>query len=101
MTSQGILPTLSVLMSIRLGNIISTGNHDTLFFVGIIWSLTFVLPGILAPIASTLQSILNQRATYLTQRTIMEAACRIEDLKLIEDPEIHDNLEVLSREAAH
>lgn len=100
-TSQGILPTLSVLMSIRLGNIISTGNHDTLFFVGIIWSLTFVLPGILAPIASTLQSILNQRATYLTQRTIMEAACRIEDLKLIEDPEIHDNLEVLSREAAH
>lgn len=100
-TAQGVFPTLSVITSIRLGNMINTARHDDLFIVGTVWALTFVLPGVLAPIASTLQSILNQRATYLTQRTIMEAASRIEDLKLIEDPEIHDNLEVLSREAAH
>ncbi|HFE7523766.1 TPA: ABC transporter ATP-binding protein [Salmonella enterica subsp. enterica serovar Newport] len=100
-TAQGIFPTLSVITSIRIGNEISTANHDNLFILGSIWALTFVLPGVLAPVASTLQSILNQRATYLTQRKIMEAACRINDLKIIESPEIHDNLEVLSREAAH
>ncbi|NPE56294.1 ABC transporter ATP-binding protein [Dickeya dadantii] len=98
---QGLLPTMSVMASIRLGNIISSPDHSGLMTVAVFWALTFVFPGVLAPIISTLQSILNQHATYLTQRTIMEAACRIEDLKIIEKPDIHDNLEVLSREAAH
>lgn len=31
----------------------------------------------------------------------MEAACRIDDLMLIESPDLHDDLEILSREAAH
>lgn len=100
-TIQGILPTLSVMASIRFGNIITSSDHSELLPVAIFWVLTFVFPGVLAPITSTLQSILNQHATFLTQRTIMEAASRIEDLKIIEEPNIHDNLEVLSREAAH
>ncbi|BES86366.1 ABC transporter ATP-binding protein [Pectobacterium araliae] len=98
---QGLLPTMSVIASIKLGNIISSSDHSELMMVAIFWALTFVFPGVLAPITSTLQSILNQHATYLTQRTVMEAACRIEDLKIIEKSDIHDNLEVLSREAAH
>ncbi|MEI7376275.1 ABC transporter ATP-binding protein [Dickeya chrysanthemi] len=98
---QGLLPTLSVMASIRLGNIVSSSDHSELLTVAICWALTFVFPGVLAPIISTLQSILNQSATYLTQQMVMEAACRIEDLKIIEKPDIHDNLEVLSREAAH
>ncbi|QDX29357.1 ABC transporter ATP-binding protein [Dickeya poaceiphila] len=98
---QGLLPTMSVMASIKLGNIVTSSDHSELLVVAIFWVLTFVFPGILAPITSTLQSILNQHATYLTQRTVMEAACRIDDLKIIERPDIHDNLEVLSREAAH
>ncbi|MCL6326008.1 ABC transporter ATP-binding protein [Pectobacterium polaris] len=100
-TLQGILPTLSVMTSIHLGNIISSTDHTGLTTIAILWALTFVVPGILAPIISTLQSILNSKATFLTQRKIMEAACRIDDLMLIESPDLHDDLEILSREAAH
>ncbi|MGG6193985.1 ABC transporter ATP-binding protein [Pantoea allii] len=100
-TLQGLLPTLSVMTSIHLGNVISSDAHTGLTTIAVLWALTFVIPGILAPIISTLQSILNSKATFLTQRKIMEAACRIDDLMLIESPELHDDLEVLSREAAH
>ncbi|MBI0552280.1 ABC transporter ATP-binding protein [Pectobacterium parmentieri] len=100
-TLQGLLPTLSVMTSIHLGNIISSADHSGLTTVAILWALTFVIPGVLAPVISTLQSILNSKATFLTQRKIMEAACRIDDLMLIESPDLHDDLEVLSREAAH
>lgn len=100
-TLQGILPTLSVITSIHLGNIISSADHTGLTLIAILWALTFVVPGILAPIISTLQSILNSKATFLTQKKIMEAACRIDDLMLIESPDLHDDLEILSREAAH
>lgn len=100
-TIQGLLPTLSVMTSIHLGNVISSDDHTGLTTIAILWALTFVIPGILSPIISTLQSILNSKATFLTQRKIMEAACRIDDLMLIESPDLHDDLEVLSREAAH
>lgn len=100
-TLQGLLPTLSVITSIHLGNIISSADHTGLTVIAILWALTFVVPGILAPIISTLQSILNSKATFLTQKKIMEAACRIDDLMLIESPDLHDDLEILSREAAH
>lgn len=98
---QGLMPTVSVMTSIKLGNIISSPDHNGLSMVAVLWALTFVIPGILAPVISTLQSVLNSQATYLTQRKIMEAACRIDDMQLIESPAIHDDLEVLSREAAH
>ncbi|EPA1042969.1 ABC transporter ATP-binding protein [Enterobacter bugandensis] len=100
-TLQGLMPTFSVLASIRFGNIISSSDHHALTITAIMWALTFVIPGILAPVISTLQSVLNSKATYLTQRKIMEAACRIDNIKLLESSDIHDNLEVLSREAAH
>lgn len=100
-TLQGLLPTLSVMASIQLGNILSSNDHTTLKTIAALWVLTFVIPGILSPVISTLQSILNSKATFLTQRKIMEAACRINDLMLIESPDLHDDLEVLSREAAH
>ncbi|MEL4013712.1 ABC transporter ATP-binding protein [Dryocola clanedunensis] len=100
-TLEGIMPTLSVMTSIHLGNMISGTDHSGLNLVAILWASTFVVPGILAPVISTLQSVLNSQATYLTQRKIMEAACRIDDLMLIESPKLHDDLEVLSREAAH
>lgn len=100
-TLQGLLPTLSVMASIQLGNILSSNDHTTLKTIAALWALTFVIPGILSPVISTLQSILNSKATFLTQRKIMEAACRINDLMLIESPDLHDDLEVLSREAAH
>ncbi|MCL9674574.1 ABC transporter ATP-binding protein [Citrobacter sp. MNAZ 1397] len=100
-TLQGVMPTLSVMTSIHLGNIIGSADHTGLTTIAILWALTFVVPGILAPIISTLQSILNSKATFLTQKKIMEAACRIDDLMLIESPGLHDDLEILSREAAH
>jgi len=100
-TLQGLLPTFSVMASITLGNIMTSSDHSNLQIVAILWAITFVFPGVLAPITSTLQSILNQRATYEIQRAIMKAACRIDDLKVIERADIHDNLEILSKEAAH
>ncbi|WP_330984640.1 MULTISPECIES: ABC transporter ATP-binding protein [Enterobacterales] len=100
-TLQGLMPTLSVMTSIRLGNIITSTDHSSLTVIAVIWALTFVIPGVLSPVISTVQSVLNAQATYLTQRKIMQAACRIDDLKVIESPDIHDDLEVLSREAAH
>ncbi|WMY72473.1 ABC transporter ATP-binding protein [Buttiauxella selenatireducens] len=99
--AQSILPTLGVIASIELGNIISSNDHTGLLMIAMLWALTFVIPGILAPITSTMQSVLNSQATFLTQRKIMEAASRIDNLSLIESPDIHDTLEVLSREAAH
>jgi len=98
---QGFLPTLSVMASIKLGNMIGHASHYELTIIAIIWACTFVVPGILAPVISTMQSVLNQKATFITQRKIMDAASRIDDLMLIESAEIHDNLEVLSREASH
>ena len=100
-TLQGLLPTFSVMASIRLGNIVASEDHTGLQVIAILWALTFVFPGVLAPISSTLQSVLNQRITYETQRAIMKAACRINDLNVIERPDIHDNLEILSKEATH
>lgn len=98
---QGFLPTLSVIASIRLGNMIGHASHSELTVTAIVWACTFVVPGILAPVISTMQSVLNQKATFLTQRKVMEAASRIDNLMLIESAEIHDSLEVLSREASH
>ncbi|WP_380181896.1 ABC transporter ATP-binding protein [Kalamiella sp. sgz302252] len=95
------MPTLSVIVSIRLGNSLSDAGHAGLLPVALLWALTLVVPGALSPVISTLQSVLNSQATFLTQRKVMEAACRIEDLKLIESPEIHDDLEVLSRDAPY
>lgn len=93
-TLQGILPTLSVMTSMRLGDIISSPgpDHSRLLLTAVLWAGTFIVPGVLAPVIVTIQSVLNSRATFLTQRKIMEAACRIDDLALIESPELHDSL---------
>ncbi len=98
---QGLLPTVSVFIGIKLGNMVSACEVDYLFIVSILWVISFILPGVLAPISSTLQSILNQKATYLTQRKIILSAIKITDLKVLESQEVHDNFESLSREASN
>ncbi|QUG75573.1 ATP-binding cassette domain-containing protein [Erwinia sp. E602] len=100
-TIQGLIPTVSVMASIHLGNLVNTGSHSQLLIACLIWAFTFIFPGIIAPVISTVQSVLNQKSTQLTQHKIMLAISRIQDLKIIESNEIHDKLEVLSKEASH
>lgn len=80
---QGLIPSLSVLIGMALGNTIGQGSYQYTLFLTIAWVLTFTLPGILSPIVSMIQSILNQKATFLTQQRIMLAAAKIDDLKII------------------
>ncbi|WP_249168442.1 hypothetical protein [Erwinia sp. E602] len=87
--------------SIHLGNLVSNGSHSKLLIACLIWEFTFTPPKIIATIISTTQSILNQKSTQLTQHKIMLALSRIQDLKIIESNEIHEKLEVLSKEASH
>ncbi|MCW2486070.1 ABC transporter ATP-binding protein [Candidatus Symbiopectobacterium sp. NZEC127] len=98
---QGIMPTLSVMLGIRLGNLIGHANQTDIFITSIAWVVTFVIPGVLAPIVSTLQSVLNQKATFLTQKKIMLSVSRINDLNVIETEKIHNDFETLSREASN
>ncbi len=98
---QGIMPSLSVLIGIHLINAVGAYSQHYIFLTCLVWVATFVFPGILAPSVSTLQSILNQKATYLTQKRIMTAAERLDDLKLIENEKIHNDFEALSREASN
>ncbi|CAI1026822.1 Uncharacterised protein [Serratia entomophila] len=98
---QGFIPTLSVFASIKLGDSIAGGNSEDLLVYCIVWAITLVFPSVLSPIVSTLQSLLNQKATYLAQRKIMESAANIQDLKTFESTELHDILDLLSKEAAH
>ncbi len=100
-TIQGLLPTISVFIGMKLGNMVASGETTHLFFVSLLWVFSFVLPGVVAPISSTLQSILNQKATYLTQRKIILSATKIPDLKILEDQDVHDKFESLSREASN
>ncbi|TCL06252.1 ABC transporter ATP-binding protein [Sodalis ligni] len=98
---QGLIPTISVMLGIQLGNSIGHSDQIHIFMISIAWVMSFVIPGILAPIVSTLQSILNQKATFLTQKKIMLSASRINDLKIIETQKIHNDFETLSREASN
>lgn len=98
---QGIIPTISVITSIALGDSLSQGDEKDTFFYCIIWAFTLIIPSIISPIVGSLQGLLNQRATYLAQRRIMEASASISDLKMFESPELHDTLDILSKEAAH
>ena len=98
---QGMMPTLSVMVGIKLGNSIGHEGQYYIFIISIVWVITFVLPGVLAPMVSTLQSILNQKATYLTQKRIMISASKIDDLKIIEKQKIHNDFEALTREASN
>lgn len=99
--SQGFIPTLSVFVSIKLGDSIAGDYNEDLIVYCVVWAITLVLPSILSPIVSTLQGLLNQKATYLAQRKIMESAANIQDLKVFESTELHDILDLLSKEAAH
>lgn len=99
--AQGFIPTLSVLVSIKLGDSIAAGYNESLLTYCIVWAVTLVLPSILSPIVSMLQGLLNQKATYLAQRKIMESAANVKDLKVFESTELHDILDLLSKEAAH
>lgn len=98
---QGLIPSLSVLIGMALGNTIGQGSYQYTLFLTIAWVLTFTLPGILSPIVSMIQSILNQKATFLTQQRIMLAAAKIDDLKVIENEKIHNDFEALSKEASN
>lgn len=98
---QGLMPTLSVLVGMKLGNLIGNASTQYIFFISVLWVITFIIPGILSPIVTTLQSVLNQKATYLTQKKIMEAAARINDLRILEDEDIHNDFEALSNEASN
>lgn len=93
---QGLMPTLSVLVGMKLGNLIGNASTQHIFLISVLWVITFIIPGILSPIVTTLQSVLNQKATYLTQKKIMEAAARINDLRILEDENIHNDFEALS-----
>ncbi|QWA10404.1 hypothetical protein GTU79_24875 [Sodalis ligni] len=73
---QGLIPTISVMLGIQLGNSIGHSDQIHIFMISIAWVMSFVIPGILAPIVSTLQSILNQKATFLTQKKIMLSASK-------------------------
>lgn len=98
---QGIMPTFSVIVGISMGNSIQSGNTDHIFQILVLWVITFVLPGVLAPVVSTMQSILNQRATFLTQQKIMLASSKINNMKIFENETIHNDFENLSREASN
>ncbi|QUG77269.1 hypothetical protein GKQ23_20720 [Erwinia sp. E602] len=98
---QGIIPSASVIASIRLGDLVGHGTHNQLLTACLIWAFTLVLPEMIAPLLSTLQSVLNQKATQLTQHKIMSAVAHIDDLQTIEGPELHDSLQMLSKEAAY
>ncbi|WP_236616712.1 hypothetical protein [Dickeya dadantii] len=63
---QGLLPTMSVMASIRLGNIISSPDHSGLMTVAVFWALTFVFPG-----------RAGSHYQYSTKHT--ESACHLSD----------------------
>ncbi len=98
---QAVLPTIGVVLSIDIINKISDGFFDDLYIMVSFWMLSLILPGIITPFVTTIQTMMNQRASYAIQVRIMTLTANITDLKIMEQPEVHNTFDVLSKEASY
>lgn len=94
------MPVINVMLSVELVNEVTAGNALPLSLI-LLWALSFSLSPILAPINSGFQALINDRVTRNVQLRIMGMAAGIKDLATLHDSEMHDCIELLSRESHH
>lgn len=103
-----IVPVMQVWLMQQLINLLSaplhlagrptgTLNETLLILFALLYLLTLVLPESLQPVQSSLDVAIQERVIAEIDRRIMQAAARLVDLKRIEAPSFHDQLELIRR----
>src|SRR5260370_38814312 len=74
-----------------------TLDGTVLILLAVLYLFTLVLPESLQPVQTSLDVAIQERVTAEIDRRVMQAAARLVDLRRIEAPSFHDQVELIRR----
>src|SRR5260370_35763024 len=93
---QQVINLLSAPLHIA-GRHTGTLNETLLILLAVLYLFTLMLSESLQPVQSSLDVAIQERVIAEIDRRIMQAAARMVDLRRIEEPSFHDQVELIRR----